>query len=109
MVVDNRYILSDYGADLLPGAVAGGANFVITTPEQAVQVFTKDDSCWSPVLSPNNKQVCYLQRSDYDTPASLCILSLKDGESEALETGELLSGVTDATGETIVYTVLDWR
>ena len=109
MVIDSRYVLSDYGMNLMAlGSVSGDSSFVITTPEQAISVFEDDEICWNPTLSPDNKKICYLRRFRNDDSISLCILSLKTGESEVVDTNDLLSSILDDAGESIVYTVLGW-
>ncbi len=106
-VVNERYILSDYG-DPLTGAER---NFVITTPEYAIPVFEdKTVSSWSPVLSPNRQSIAYLSCANTEERVtSFCTMSLKSGKIKVLETGNLLHDSSDEAGEKVVYTILDWH
>lgn len=106
-VINQRYILSDYGDGLLTG---NQRNFVITTPEYAIPVFEDETvATWSPVLSPDGRSIGYLSRSDAEETTSICTMSLKNGEVKTLNTGELLSTSYDEAGEQVTYTILGWH
>jgi len=105
MVIDDRYVLSDYHRQSEPGT-----SIVITTPELAIPINSSGPVvCWSAILSPDNKQIGFLSREEASGKITMNVLSLKTGKVQSIEVGDLLKENCDNAGEPVMYRVLDWR